>query len=131
VSAEADVRDVITRWVDGIKACDVEAVVAAHSDDFVQFDVPPPYDGVRGVPAYRDTWPPFFEFLRAGAIFELVELNIVAGDDVAFAYGLLKCGRAEDLANNPDIRLRMTVGLRKVDGEWLIVHEHHSFPLTG
>ena len=26
------------------------------------FDVPPPEDGVRGQEAYRDTWPPFFEW---------------------------------------------------------------------
>jgi len=31
---------------------------------------------------------------------------------------------------NPDNRLRVTVGLRKVDGSWVIAHEHHSFPMV-
>ncbi len=31
---------------------------------------------------------------------------------------------------NPDNRLRVTVGLRKVDGRWVIAHEHHSFPMV-
>ena len=28
----------------------------------------------------------------------------------------------------PDRRLRLTIGLRKVDGRWTVTHEHHSFP---
>lgn len=28
----------------------------------------------------------------------------------------------------PDFRLRITLGLRRDDGRWVIAHEHHSFP---
>lgn len=49
---------------------------------------------------------------------------------MAFAYGLLRCGSAVDVATDPDNRLRLTVGLRKDAGKWLVVHEHHSFPMT-
>ncbi|MGP4055146.1 nuclear transport factor 2 family protein [Mycobacterium sp. 4D054] len=79
--------------------------------------------------AYRDSWPPFFEFLAGGAVFELVDLDVVAGHDVGFAYALLRCGRPEQLEAKPGERLRVTMGLRKVDGRWLIAHEHHSFPI--
>lgn len=130
MSAETDIRDVITGWVEGIRACDLDAVTAAHSDDIVMFDVPPPYDGVRGMVAYRDSWPPFFEFIRSGATFELLELDVVAGDDVAFAHGLLRCGGEREFAQNPDNRLRLSMGLRKIDHRWQIQHEHHSFPHT-
>ena len=53
----------------------------------------------------------------------------MAGADVAFAYALLRCGTPADFADNPDNRLRMTIGLRKRDGRWVVVHEHHSFPM--
>ena len=92
------------------------------------FDVPPPYDGIRGIGAYRASWAPFFEWLRQGAIFEIVELDVTAGTDVAFAYALLRCGTPEDFATSPDNRLRITMGLRKRDGRWVVTHEHHSFP---
>ena len=36
--------------------------------------------------------------------------------------------RREDLAENPANRLRLTVGLRKEAGRWVVAHEHHSFP---
>ena len=122
---------VIERWIGAIQSRDLDGVVAAHTDDIVMFDVPPPHNGIRGLAEYRDCWPPFFEFIAGGALFELVELDVTAGETVAFARALLRCGKPEELAANPENRLRVTVGLRKVGGEWLIAHEHHSFPLTG
>ena len=80
--------------------------------------------------AYRDSWAPFFEWQRQGALFEIVELDVTAGDDVAFAHALLRCGMPAELEANPDNRLRLTVGLRKRDGRWVVTHEHHSFPST-
>jgi ketosteroid isomerase-like protein len=93
------------------------------------FDVPPPDDGVRGIEAYRGTWRPFFEWQARGASFELVELEISAGEGVAYAYALLRCGMPEELAERPERRLRLTLGLRKQGGRWVVAHEHHSFPL--
>src|SRR4051812_47514473 len=95
------------------------------------FDVPPPFEGVRGIEPYEETWPPFFEWQASGASFELTELHVTAGDDVAFAYALLKCETAEEFKDNPDNRLRLTFGLVKEDGRWVVQHEHHSFPHTG
>ena len=94
------------------------------------FDVPPPYEGVRGLDAYRATWPPFFEWQASGGSFEIVELDVTAGDDVAFATALLRCNTAAGFAANPDNRLRLTVGLRRRDGRWVVTHEHHSFPAS-
>ncbi len=91
------------------------------------FDVPPPNE-VRGIDAYRETWPPFFRWLEQGATFELVSLAVTAGEDVAFATALLRCGTDEALRKDPETRLRLTVGLRKERGRWIVAHEHHSFP---
>ena len=78
--------------------------------------------------AYRETWPPFFEWQRSGSSFDLTELEITAGTDVAFARALLRCGTADDLAADPTFRLRLTLGLERRDGRWVVTHEHHSFP---
>ena len=130
MSAEPEVRAVVTGWVDAVARRDLDGVVAHHTEDVVMFDVPPPYDGIRGIADYRDCWGPFFEWQATGnGTFELVELTVTAGSDVAFAYGLLRCGTPEDFERNPDNRLRLTMGLRRVDGEWLIAHGHHSFPM--
>jgi len=123
------IRALIEQWAAAVHRGDLDGVLAHHSADIVMFDVPPPYEGVRGIEAYRETWPPFFGW-QAGPVFEIVSLDITAGDDVAFAFALLRCDTPEGLARNPDNRLRLTLGLRKQDGQWVVTHEHHSFPST-
>jgi ketosteroid isomerase-like protein len=127
---EVMIRQQLTRWFDAIAACDMDGVLADHDADIVLFDVPKPYDGVRGIDAYRDTWPSFFEWVESGARLELQELDVTAGTDVAFARALLRCGTDADLAANPDNRLRTTIGLRKNGDRWVVTHEHHSFCMT-
>jgi len=121
------IRALIEAWAAAAHRGDLDTVLADHTDDIVMYDVPPPYDGVRGIDAYRETWPPFFEW-QQGATFDIVELDVVAGADVAFAYALLRRGTPEEHAANPDNRLRLTIGLRKERGRWVVAHEHHSFP---
>ena len=123
------VTGLIEGWVAAIRAGDLDGVLAQHAEDIVMFDVPPPQDGIRGVDAYRASWVPFFEYIARGAVFEIVRLDVTAGTEVAFAHALLRCDTPEELAKRPDRRLRITVGLRKQDGRWVVTHEHHSFPL--
>jgi uncharacterized protein (TIGR02246 family) len=120
-----EIRALIERWADAVHRGDLAGVLADHADDIVMFDVPPPQEGVRGIDAYRRTWPPFFRWQASGASFDLLSLDVTAGADVAFAYALLRCGTADD---DPDRRLRLTIGLRKQDRRWVVTHEHHSFP---
>jgi uncharacterized protein (TIGR02246 family) len=126
--AEQQIRILIEEWAAAVHRSDLNGVVADHSDDIVMFDVPPPHEGVRGIDAYRATWPPFFEWQAQGASFEIVSLDITAGDDVAYAHALLRCGMQQELADHPEKRLRLTLGLRKEGGRWVVAHEHHSFP---
>jgi ketosteroid isomerase-like protein len=126
---EQQIRELIERWATAAHVGDLDVVLANHSADIVMFDVPPPFDGIHGIDAYRDSWPPFFEWQK-GACFEIETLEITVGVDVAFAHALLRCGTPQDLAANPENRLRLTVGLTKEAGGWIVQHEHHSFPHT-
>ncbi|GAA2109936.1 YybH family protein [Actinomadura alba] len=128
---EEQIRTLIERWAEAVRSGDMSGVLADHSEDIVMFDVPPPYDGVRGIDAYREAWPQFFEWQEQGASFQIESLDVTAGDDVAFAHALLRCGTPQELADRPENRLRLTLGLRKESGRWVVAHEHHSFPYTG
>lgn len=128
VSEESKVRRLVEQWARAVNARDLKGVLADHAEDIVMFDVPPPVE-LRGIDAYRDSWPPFFKWLEdERGSFEIVRLDVTAGDTVAFATALLRCGTKVELAKNDTARLRLTVGLRKIDGAWKIAHEHHSFP---
>jgi uncharacterized protein (TIGR02246 family) len=126
---EEQIRGLIERWAKAVHAGDLAGVLADHADDIVMYDVPPPYQGVRGIDAYRATWPPFFTWQATGASFEIVELSATAGDEVGYAHALLRCGTPRELAEQPDNRLRLTLGLRRERGRWVVAHEHHSFPI--
>jgi uncharacterized protein (TIGR02246 family) len=123
-----EIEAFIRRWADAVHAGTLAQVVEDHASDIVMFDVPPPEKGIRGIEAYREVWPPFFEWQRRGALFEIEELDVTAGEDVAFAWALLRCGTPDELEQDPSNRLRLTIGLRRQDGRWLVTHEHHSFP---
>jgi ketosteroid isomerase-like protein len=53
-----------------------------------------------------------------------------AGDDVAFCHGLIRCAGTETRESEGELVVRMTVCYRKIDGQWTVVHEHHSEPAT-
>lgn len=46
---------------------------------------------------------------------------------MAFAFALLRCGTPGQFEPKPEQRLRLTIGLRKVDGRCMVTHEHYSF----
>jgi ketosteroid isomerase-like protein len=124
---EQQIRHGIEQWAAAVHAGDLDGVLADRDPRIVMFDVPPPHEGVRGLDAYRATWPDFFAWQASGGHFDLLELHVAAGADVAFAHALLWCGTEEDRAARPERRLRLTLGLRKAGGRWLVAHEHHSF----
>lgn len=123
-NSENEVRELVVRWAAAVHAGEMDVVLDRHADDIVMFDVPPPYQGVRGLDAYRESWVPFFVWQASGAVFEIVELTVVAGEDVGYAYALLKCGMPDEIGAQ---RLRLTLGVQKKDGVWVVQHEHHSF----
>ena len=125
---EMQIRVLITRWADAVHRGDLETVLADHAEDLVLYYVPPPHAGIRGLAAYRAVWPPFFAWQAQGARYDIDSLDVTAGHEVAYAHALLRCGTPQELAEQPTLRLRLTFGLRKERGRWLIAHEHHSFP---
>jgi ketosteroid isomerase-like protein len=88
----------------------------------VMFDVPPPLQS-RGLDEYRKTWGLFFRYHKPHQAFDFEQLAITAGKDVAFAAAIMRCG-------SDGLLFRLTMGLRSIDGEWNIAHEHHSAPAT-
>jgi uncharacterized protein (TIGR02246 family) len=129
MSDETEIRKIIEDWARSVRAKDIDAVLANHTRDILMFDVPPPV-AVEGIDAYRDTWPPFFQWQREhGGSFDIASLRVTAGADVAFATAVLLCASKDERERDDTPRLRLSIGLRKEDGRWQIAHEHHSYPL--
>ena len=123
-TARDQIKALIEAWADAVRRHDLPAILADHERDIVMFDVPPPLQS-RGMDEYRKTWDLFFKFHDPGQAFNIEELEITAGDDVAFAVAIMRCAGGSTPEGFP---FRLTVGLRRIDGDWRITHEHHSVP---
>jgi uncharacterized protein (TIGR02246 family) len=122
------IEQLISQWTKAVREQDLHGIRAAHDPDMLMFDVPPPFLS-RGLNAYMATWDTFFAWQAKPVQFELRDLEITAGDEVAFATA---AGRCCDLTSGVPVQLdfRLTMGFKKKDGQWRIVHEHHSLPAT-
>jgi uncharacterized protein (TIGR02246 family) len=124
---EVEVRDLIEAWADSVRRKDYAGILRSHAADCVMFDVPPPFKSV-GLDAYRKTWDLFFSWSSGPVRFEIQEMDVTASPDVAFAFATMRCdGPGAD--RKPEVLdFRLTICLRKIDGRWMITHEHHSLP---
>ena len=93
----------------------------------LMFDVPPPVQS-KGIEAYKKTWDLFFSWSQDSGVYDITEMNITAGNDVAFVNALMRCAGTEANGNKTDLEFRLTIGLRKIAGQWTVMREHHSIP---
>ena len=123
---ETQIRQLVEDWALAVRNKDIEKILAHHSNDIVMYDVPEPFQSV-GIEAYRKTWDLFFAFTKQ-SVFDIQKLNIVAGENVAFCFATMKCSDKSDGGDFVDLPFRLSMGLKKINNEWIIVHEHHSIP---
>ena len=122
---ETAIHDLIQSWAKAVRDKNIDGILANHSDDILMFDVPPPLQS-KGIDAYKKTWDLFFDWSPDEPVFDIQEINISAGDQVAFVTALMRC--AGKTAKDSQLDFRLTVGLRKIDDQWTVMHEHHSIP---
>jgi uncharacterized protein (TIGR02246 family) len=124
---EAEIRRRIEAGVAAIRAMDLEGVMALYAPDIVSFDVEPPLRHL-GTEAKRKNWSAVFTIYQAPLGYEVRDLSLSVGDDVAFAYSLNRISGTLRNGQRSEVWVRWTAGLRKVDGVWLITHDHASVP---
>ena len=126
-SEEDAVRSLIENWAAAVRRKDLTAVLEHHSDDFLMFDLPPPLQ-CAGLAEYEKTWALFYSASPEPVAFDIRDIAITAGADVAFAAALMRCRVKETDGSVSELDFRLTIGLEKINGAWTIVHEHHSIP---
>ena len=127
---EAAIGEVIAAWTAAVRRRDLPAILENHAPDIVMFDVPPPFQ-LRGIDAYEASWAQFFSWTDQPIPFDIAEMSITAGEDVAFVVATLHCAEPAEDGQPKPLEFRLTVGLRKLAGRWTITHEHHSVPSEG
>lgn len=124
---EAQIRDLIDHWTTALRAKDVEGVLRCYAADVVSFDLAPPLQYV-GTSALRRSLADWFTTFRGPIGYEIRDLAITAGHDVGFSRSLNRISGTRTDDKKTDVWVRATVGYRRIDGRWLIAHEHASVP---
>ncbi len=125
---EDAIRTLIEYWVEAALAKDLDAVMGCYTPDVVAFDA---ISALRfsGARAYRTHWESCLSFAPEGeTIMEVHDLSTQVSGDVAFSHYLSRCGCSDETGEMKAGWMRATVCCRKVDGKWLIAHEHYSAP---
>jgi len=128
--AKADIKALEDRFAAAVKAGDVDAIMKVYVPDqnlFV-FDVVPPRQYV-GAAAYRKDWQEFIDMFKPPIAFEISDLDITAGDDLAYSHSIQHVAGTGKKGNKIDLTVRVTDVYKKVAGNWLVVHEHVSIPV--
>lgn len=127
-SAEENaIRGLVESWAAAVRRQDFEGILKNHSSDVVMFDVPPPFQST-GIEAYKKTWDLFFSCAGDPVVFDIDTMNIFTGSDVAFVIATMHCTEPGPRGGRQELNFRLTIGLKKIGGNWTVVHEHHSVP---
>lgn len=125
---EADIRRRLDQALQAIRAMDLEGVKPLFAPELVSFDIVPPLRHV-GAPAKWKNWADVFAIYRPPLSYEVRDLTLTVGDDVAFGRSLNRISGTLTSGARADYWVRWTTCWRKIAGAWLIVHDHVSVPV--
>lgn len=125
---EAGIRQRMDKLAEAIRAMNLEGVMSIYAPDVVSFDIVPPLQHVAAE-AKRKNWVEAFAMYQHPLSYEIRDLTITVGDDVAFGHSLNRISGTLKNGDRIDFWLRSTTCFRKIDGNWLIAHDQVSVPL--
>ena len=120
------IRRLIYDRQDSLRKKDVERTVSQYAKDFVLFDLAPPLRTVNSeLSRNLEEW---FSTFQGPINIDIRDLDIAVAGDVAFAHCINHLTGTRTNGDETDVWIRVTVGFRKIDGNWLVTHEHVSVP---
>jgi|SRR5215831_6910639 len=144
---EVVIRALVESWVKGCTK-NINGILAIDSPEILMFDLPGPIQST-GIEAYKRTWDVCFSWSQESGAFNVTEMNIAAGNGVAFVAALVRnvtemniaagndvafvaapvrCAGTASSEETEELRVRLTIGLHKIGDQWIVTHQYHSIP---
>jgi ketosteroid isomerase-like protein len=124
----AQIRLLLQQWATATRKGHRDDVLANHLPDVLIYDVLAPMK-YEGAAAYRRSWDDWQPDTQGEGQFELQDLAVTVGGDVAFAHCFIKCGGVLPNGKTFEDLVRVTFCLRKQSGSWKVAHQHNSKPI--
>jgi ketosteroid isomerase-like protein len=128
--AEALIRGRIEDLVKALRAKDIEGVMSLYAPNLVSFDIVPHFGALRYVGAEnkRRAWQEAFATYTGPFAYEVHDLNVTTHGELAFVHSLNHVNLTLASGQITEWWLRWTACFRRIDGVWLVVHDHVSVP---
>jgi uncharacterized protein (TIGR02246 family) len=126
---EAEIRHMIHDWARALEAKDLDGLVKDYAPDAVMFDAIPPYKTI-GANRIRDVWANCLPYFPKQFRSEHRDIQIHVAGDTAFAHCLHHFVPTPHDHPSGQTWMRVTIGYRKLNGQWKVVHEHVSVPFN-
>lgn len=123
----ASIRKLIDERVKAVNDKDIDALLSNHAPNILSFDVINPLQHT-GSDAVRERAEKWLSSYQGSVGYEIRDLEITTGDDAAFCHFLYQVSGTLKDSGKINMRVRATVCFRKIDGKWMIIHEHQSVP---
>ena len=126
-SDESAIRELMNDRVKAIRAKDINGLMANHAPGVLAFDLLDPlqYTGSDAVKKHAEQWLSSFQDPIG---FEMRDLNITADNDLAFCHSLNGVNGTKTDGEKIEMWWRATVCFQKMNGKWMVTHEHNSVP---
>jgi uncharacterized protein (TIGR02246 family) len=125
---DARIRERLDTLAQALRAKDLDALMAHYAPDTVTFDVGTPLH-VQGADGYRSRFERWFASVEGPIDFAMRDLRVATGGGVAFCHYLGHVRSTRTTGEKADYWVRVSAGLRKVHGRWMVMHEHISVPI--
>jgi len=127
MDSESALRAVVDERVAAVAAKDPTPLAARQHPDIVAFNVLPPLH-TRGNAAVEEATRAWFDAYASEIGYEVRDLQVTSDGDVGFCSFLYHVTGTLKAGGEVDMWVRATLGCRRIDGRWLIVHDHESIP---
>jgi len=126
----ADIQALEAQFQTAFNAKDINAIMALYTPDeaMVVFDAVPPRQ-YTGWSAYKKDWEAFFAAFPGPAEIKMTDLDVTVGGDIAYGHCIQQTIMTDKAGKKVPMTVRVTDGYKKVNGKWLISHEHVSIPV--
>ena len=124
---EVQIRGLIENKIKAVRAKDVDGATSDYAPDVLSFDVVNPlrYFGADAIRKRLEEW---FSSFQGSIGLEIRDLSITVGEAVAFSHCLNHVSATTRGGGKLDMLWRETACYRKIEGKWLITHQHSSVP---
>jgi uncharacterized protein (TIGR02246 family) len=125
--AEALIRQRVEDYAKAVRAKDIDGVMSLYAPSIVSFDVDPPLR-YAGADNKRRAWQAVFAAYSGTIAYDVRDLNVTTQGELAFVHSVNHVSGTLASGSISNLWVRWTACFRRIDGVWLVVHDHVSVP---